>query len=101
MSKIQISQVWTVTALSMDRYLALCRPLYHKRLITTHRVKCILWIMVGVAAAVNAPRFFEFRVFSNGTNIQVGVGGAVSLKPRQTGTLPTWHLLNMPSSCSN
>jgi hypothetical protein len=53
--------VWTVLLVTVDRYIAVCRP-FDSRLRTAERVKAMFAIVCLLAVAYNVPQFFERRV---------------------------------------
>ena len=58
-SMAQTATVWLVVVLTVDRYVAICRPLHAAQYSTVSRVRkavSAVWIFAGV---YNLPRFFE------------------------------------------
>ncbi|XP_029113057.1 growth hormone secretagogue receptor type 1-like [Scleropages formosus] len=51
-----------ITALSMERYLAICFPLHARRLVTKTRVQLVIATLWGVAGSTAGPVFFLFHV---------------------------------------
>uniref|UniRef100_A0A0N5CDH1 G_PROTEIN_RECEP_F1_2 domain-containing protein n=1 Tax=Strongyloides papillosus TaxID=174720 RepID=A0A0N5CDH1_STREA len=54
-----VASVWVVLALTIDRYLALCKPLKHRYIGKRPRVKRIMVLVSILAFLYNIPRFFE------------------------------------------
>ncbi|KAI1724252.1 7 transmembrane receptor (rhodopsin family) domain-containing protein [Ditylenchus destructor] len=51
--------VWIILTLTVDRYLALCRPLTHRAIGKKSRVKKLMIAVSLLAVLFSAPRFFE------------------------------------------
>jgi hypothetical protein len=66
--------VWTVLLVTVDRYIAVCRP-FDSRLRTAERVKAMFAIVCLLAIAYNVPQFFERRVIEK-TDLCTGAVGA-------------------------
>uniref|UniRef100_A0A914X2M8 G-protein coupled receptors family 1 profile domain-containing protein n=1 Tax=Plectus sambesii TaxID=2011161 RepID=A0A914X2M8_9BILA len=64
--------VWIVLTLTIDRYLALCKPLTHRAIGKRTRVKRLMVIVSALAIVFCLPRFFEVIVVEycseNGTD---------------------------------
>ncbi|VDK46672.1 unnamed protein product [Anisakis simplex] len=57
--------VWVVLTLTVDRYLALCRPLTHRAIGKRSRVKRLMIAVSILAVIFSAPRFFEVHVIEH------------------------------------
>ncbi|VDK46848.1 unnamed protein product [Gongylonema pulchrum] len=53
--------VWIVLTLTIDRYLALCRPLTHRAIGKRSRVKRLMIAVSLMAILFSMPRFFEVQ----------------------------------------
>lgn len=56
--------VWTLIATTVERYLAICKPLYHKRNRSNRRMRKILLTIALCAVIFNINRFLELTTFS-------------------------------------
>lgn len=56
-----VGTVWIVTVLSIDRYLALCHPLQHRRL-SKRFTRRLLYAVSAAVCCYSFPRFFELQV---------------------------------------
>ncbi|VDK46671.1 unnamed protein product [Anisakis simplex] len=54
--------IWVILALTIDRYLALCKPLTHMVNVQKSKVKRIMTAISIGAILFSAPRFFEVRI---------------------------------------
>uniref|UniRef100_A0A0K0EQJ5 G_PROTEIN_RECEP_F1_2 domain-containing protein n=1 Tax=Strongyloides stercoralis TaxID=6248 RepID=A0A0K0EQJ5_STRER len=54
-----VASVWVVLVLTIDRYLALCKPLKHRYIGKRSRVKRIMIVVSILAIIYNIPRYFE------------------------------------------
>uniref|UniRef100_A0A0N4ZYB4 G_PROTEIN_RECEP_F1_2 domain-containing protein n=1 Tax=Parastrongyloides trichosuri TaxID=131310 RepID=A0A0N4ZYB4_PARTI len=54
-----VATVWVILALTVDRYLALCKPLKHRYIGKRSRVKRIMILVSILSFLYNIPRFFE------------------------------------------
>jgi hypothetical protein len=69
----RLGATWLVVLLTVERYVAVCRPLEARRLITVGRTRLAV---AGIAVAVvvfSLPRYFEYQV--------LGVPGTLHVKP--------------------
>lgn len=58
-----IGSLWIVVMLTVERFLAIYRPLQHRTFMNNHtRVKSILTMVSFLAVAYNIPRFFDLTI---------------------------------------
>lgn len=62
-SIVHTMTVWTVLLVTVDRYIAVCRP-FDSRLRTAERVKAMFAVVCLLAVAYNVPQFFERHVIT-------------------------------------
>ncbi|KAL3113045.1 hypothetical protein niasHT_013510 [Heterodera trifolii] len=55
----QTSSVWTVVAITIDRYLAVKYPLHMRAWCTAHRARTVVFSITAVAVLFKMPSFFE------------------------------------------
>ncbi|VDM28339.1 unnamed protein product [Toxocara canis] len=60
--------VWIVLTLTVDRYLALCKPLTHRAVGKRSRVKRLMIAVSLMAVIFSLPRFFEVHVIEHCTS---------------------------------
>ena len=66
---VQMSSVWLTVLVSMERYIAICYPFQAASTCTIPKVrKAVIIIYIG-SIVFNIPRFFEFYVTPDGSNI--------------------------------
>ena len=53
---------WLNVLLTVDRYIAVCRPLHAHRLCTVRRTAAIIGAILAVVVVFNVPRYFEYEV---------------------------------------
>jgi len=58
----QTAIVWVVVIVTIDRYLAVCRPLVAVGLRTLRRVRRTIVVIIVAALLYNIPVFFENKV---------------------------------------
>lgn len=65
----QCASVWTMVLISLERYMAICRPLSTRAFGSVGKTKAAFIGVVGAAVLYNACRFGEYRMneFGNGT----------------------------------
>ena len=80
--------VWTLIATTVDRYLAICRPLFHKRTKSGSRMQKIL-LAIGISAILfNLNRFFEIDIrHCAQLNLDIMTPSALRMSK-------TYHLIN-------
>ncbi|CEF61195.1 G protein-coupled receptor, rhodopsin-like family and GPCR, rhodopsin-like, 7TM domain-containing protein [Strongyloides ratti] len=64
-----VASVWVILVLTIDRYLALCKPLKHRYIGKRSRVKRIMILVSVLAFFYNIPRFFEIVTNKTCTNV--------------------------------
>lgn len=57
----QTTTVWLVVLVTLDRYIAICRPFDTTALCTTQRARRAVGVVVVLAVLYNIPRFFEHQ----------------------------------------
>ncbi|KAI0236549.1 FMRFamide receptor [Lamellibrachia satsuma] len=63
---IRLTDNWLTTLLTIDRYIAVCRPLDAQRICTPKRTYKNMAVVVVLAAAFSVPRFFEYELSARG-----------------------------------
>lgn len=80
--------VWTITAIGIERYLAVCHPLSSVKYPRLHRTPVIFAFIVVAAVIGNLPRYWEYTPCSHsgrteqhspGLPVAVWVNGTVYL----------------------
>ncbi|XP_071496303.1 nociceptin receptor-like [Diadema antillarum] len=57
-----VASIFTLATMSVDRYLAICRPIIYKRLMTTGRVRCSIVAIWLTSMLINVDNMVVFRV---------------------------------------
>ena len=57
----QTGTVYTILAFTVERYIAVCRPLHAANTCTMARTKRVIFIIFIASIAYNLPRFFEYQ----------------------------------------
>lgn len=63
-SIVHTMTVWTVLLVTVDRYIAVCRP-FDSKLRSAQRVKSMFLVVCILAVIYNVPQFFEREVVQN------------------------------------
>ncbi|KAK2141097.1 hypothetical protein LSH36_1164g00048 [Paralvinella palmiformis] len=58
----RLADTWITVVMTIDRYIAVCRPLQAHRLCTLRRTYAAIGVIVLATFGFSVPRFFEFRL---------------------------------------
>ena len=59
---LRMAGTWTTTLLTVDRYIAVCRPLQAKRLVTTQLATIQIIVVAIGSVIISLPAFFEWHI---------------------------------------
>lgn len=74
--------LWISTAVTMDRWILICYPIYGKSFCTLHRAKIVSRVLFIIAFIYSIPLFFEYAVIQTPSVYQsINFDNETSLKP--------------------